>query len=139
MWSRPVFLCAVARAVNIPSRLGLVIMRNHGAPPETVEAMGHNLFYHGYAELYLNGKWIKATPAFNQELCLKHNILPVDFDGVHDAVFPARDLSGRPYVEYLEDLGVYADIPLEKLLEGWRKLYGPERIQAWIDRYNSGS
>ena len=30
--------------------------------------MGTDLFvYHGYAELFLDGKWVKATPAFNVE------------------------------------------------------------------------
>ena len=83
-------LYAVGRAAGIPSRLGFADIRNHGASPEIVEMMGCDIFaYHGYTEFFLNGRWIKATPAFNMAVFEKHNIAPVEFDGRNDAVFPA--------------------------------------------------
>jgi transglutaminase-like putative cysteine protease len=125
-------LCAVGRAAGIPSRLGFADIRNHGASPEIVEMMGCDIFaYHGYTEFFLNGRWIKATPAFNMAVFEKHNIAPVEFDGRNDAVFPPRDLDGNLYVEYLTYHGTSADLPLDDIMAGWRKVYGAERVKLW--------
>jgi transglutaminase-like putative cysteine protease len=132
--SKSCLLCALGRAVKIPSRLGLADIRNHGASREIVELMGCNIFtYHGFVEFFLNGHWVKATPAFDQSVYPKHNIPIVTFDGCNDAVFPSHDLSGNPYVEYIAYHGTYIDLPLDDLVRGFRKVYGDERVDMWID------
>ncbi|MBP1727528.1 MAG: transglutaminase-like enzyme, predicted cysteine protease [Deltaproteobacteria bacterium] len=66
-------LCALGRAVGIPARIGFADVRNHLATRQLLDYLGSNLFvYHGYADLFLEGKWVKATPAFNRELCERH-------------------------------------------------------------------
>jgi len=126
-------LCAMGRALGIPSRLGLADIRNRGASKQVIDMMGTDVFsYHGFTEFYLNGKWVKATPAFDSSVFQRHNIAPVEFDGSKDAIYPSHDLSGNPYVEYITYHGHFADVPLEDLLNGWRKHYGEDRVQFWM-------
>jgi transglutaminase-like putative cysteine protease len=126
-------LCAAARHVGIPARLGFADIRNRGASKELLETLGTDIFtYHGFAELRLGDKWIKATPAFNAQIYEKHNIKPVEFDGFSDAVLPERDQEGKPYTEYLRFHGSFTEPPLEEILAGWRRTYGDERVDTWI-------
>ena len=62
-------LCALCRVCGIPARLGFATVRNHLATQEMIDFMGSDLFvFHGFTELFLAGKWVRATPAFNIEL-----------------------------------------------------------------------
>jgi len=132
--SKACLLCALGRVVGIPSRLGLADIRNYGASPEIIELMGTNIFtYHGFVEFFLDGQWVKATPAFNRPIYEKHNIPLIVFTGREDAVFPSHDLNGNPYVEYIKYHGSYADLPLEDLIQSFRKIYGDERVDLWIE------
>ncbi len=118
-------LAAAARAVGIPARLGYADVRNHLASAKLLEAMGTDLFiYHGYTELYLEGKWVKATPTFNKELCERFEVKPLEFDGHSDALFHEFDHEGRRHMEYIRDRGVYADLPYDEMLEAFHEIYG---------------
>src|SRR3546814_7206953 len=64
----------------------------------------------------LDGKWVKATPAFNIELCEKFRVLPLEFDGETDSVFHPFDADNRRHMEYVADRGSFADLPFEE----WR-------------------
>lgn len=56
------------------------------SPARMREQMKTDVFYwHGYASIYLEGKWVKATPAFNIELCEKFLRL-LEFDGRTDSI-----------------------------------------------------
>lgn len=130
--SKAVVLCAAARAVGVPGRLGFATIRNAKAPETIREMLGCDLFvWHGYAELLLSGQWVKATPAFDWPVCERLNMALPEFDGKTDCVLPSTDLAGQPLVEYLEYHGTYADLPLERLLAGWGKVYGEGRVRFW--------
>jgi hypothetical protein len=86
--------------------------------------MGTDVFYwHGYSELRLGGRWIKATPAFNRTLCEKLGCPPLDWDGEHDSLFQPLDSLGRVFMEYVNDRGPRDDLPLEELREGMIRAY----------------
>lgn len=126
-------LCALARAVSIPARVGFADVRNHLATRQLLDFMGTNLFvYHGYAELFLEGKWIKATPAFNRELCEKHKVAPLEFDGRDDALFQPYNLENKQFMEYVAYHGTHADIPVEEIVAAWQATYGEDRVNNWI-------
>lgn len=75
-------MAAVARAAGIPARVGYADVRNHLTTQKMSERMGTDVFYfHGYTDLWLNGQWVKATPAFNIELTEKFRLKPLEFDG----------------------------------------------------------
>ncbi|MHA1798499.1 MAG: transglutaminase-like domain-containing protein [Candidatus Helarchaeota archaeon] len=118
-------LAALARAAGIPSRLGFADIKNYQITEKLLSIMKTDLFiYHGFTELFLNGKWIKLTPAFNVELCKKFNQRTVEFDGVHDAILPKTTLNGEKHVEYVKDRGNYPDLPLKEILIILSKNYG---------------
>jgi transglutaminase-like putative cysteine protease len=126
-------LCALGRASGIPTRIGFADVRNHLATKQLLDYLGSNLFvYHGFVELFLEGKWVKATPAFNRELCERHHVPPMEFNGREDSLFQPYNPANRKYMEYVAHHGTYADIPVAEILAAWRRAYGEERIEGWI-------
>lgn len=105
-------LAAAARAVGIPSRLGFAKVRNHIATEKLEERLKTNvLVFHGYTELFIDDKWVKATPAFNKTLCEKLNVDSLEFNGQDDSVFQSYNQQGGDFMEYLHDYGTFDDIP----------------------------
>ncbi len=129
-------LCAAGRACGIPSRPGFAHVRNHLATKQLLEFMGSDLFvYHAFAEFFLEGKWVKATPAFNRGLCERHGVTPLEFNGREDSIFQPYNNENRRFMDYVEFLGSYADIPVDEIVAGFRKTYGEERVRGWIDSF----
>jgi len=117
-------LVAAARALGIPARPGFADVRNHLATARLRERMGTDVFYyHGYAELWLHGRWAKATPAFNVELCERFGVRPLEFDGRHDSLFHEYDANERRHMEYLRDHGPRADIPVAEIQAAMKRHY----------------
>lgn len=126
-------LCALARASGIPARLGLADVRNHLLTRQLLDFMGSDLFvYHGFVELFLEGKWVKATPAFNKELCEKHRVPPLEFNGREDSLFQPYNLEKQKFMEYVAFRGTFWDVPVEEIVSGWKMAYGEERVNHWI-------
>ncbi|WP_273209654.1 transglutaminase-like domain-containing protein [Marinobacter subterrani] len=122
---KAVLLGAAARSIGVPSRLGLADVRNHLSSPRLIEWLRSDIFrMHGYIELYLNGRWVKATPAFNRQLCELMKVEPLDFDGLHDSVFQEYTESGQAHMEYINDHGVFDDVPYPFIVAGVRAAYG---------------
>jgi transglutaminase-like putative cysteine protease len=129
-------LCALGRASQIPSRIGFADVRNHLATRQLLDFLGSDLFvYHGFTEFYLNGKWRKATPAFNIQLCQRHKVVPLEFDGRQDSIFQPYNLENKQFMEYVADHGAYADVPVAEIVAAWRKAYGDSRVQRWIAEF----
>jgi hypothetical protein len=98
--------------------------------------MGSDLFvYHGFTEFYLESKWVKATPAFNIELCERHNVAPLEFNGREDSLFHEYSPDNKQFMEYVEYLDTYADIPVEIIVAGWKETYGEDRVKRWIAEF----
>jgi len=118
-YQKAIVLAAMARAVGIPARLGFADIRNHQLSEKFLKLMyGSNvLVYHGYTELYLNGRWVAATPAYDARLCQDNGFVPVDFDGENDARFPKHTASGEPHIEYIGQRGHHSDLPWEEILQ----------------------
>lgn len=114
---KALLLAACARHCGIPARIGLADVRNHLSSPRLLQLLRTDVFaMHGYTELYLDGRWVKATPAFNAALCRAFNVAPLDFDGRQDSVFHPFNSAGSRYMEYLRDHGQFSDLPLELFL-----------------------
>lgn len=121
---KAVALTAAARAAGIPSRLGFADVRNHLQSERLRELMGTDLFvWHGYSTLFVGGRWLKASPAFNAELCVRFGVSPLEFDGTGDALLHAFAADGSRYMEYVREHGVYTDLPLERILAAYREAY----------------
>lgn len=121
---KAVLLAAVARAVGVPSRLSFYIVRNHIATEKLEKLLKKNyLVFHGAAELFLDGKWLKTTPAFNKKLCDFLKVEPLEFDGRNDSIFQEYDRQGNIFMKYLHEYGAFADLPYELYLAELRKHY----------------
>jgi transglutaminase-like putative cysteine protease len=117
-------LAACVRAIGVPARVGYADVRNHLTSPRLFERLKTDLFsWHSYAELHLDGRWIKATPAFNQSLCDRLALRPLEFDGRTDSLLHAFDRSGRRHMEYLHDHGPFADVPFDTIQDDFRSRY----------------
>ncbi len=124
---KAVLLAALSRAVGIPSRLGFAILRNHLLPEKVAEMLeGNVLPDHGYTELWLDGKWVKVTPAFDLKTCQENRIIPVEFDGKNNAKFHSHTRDGRLHIEYVIDRGPYDDVPVDEIREWDAAVLRPE-------------
>ncbi len=123
--TKAVLLAAAARAIGIPSAIGLSDVINHFTSPKLKEAMGHRevFIHHGYAALYLDGKWVKAAPAFNIELCTRFGVPPTDFDGRTDAILQKYDADNNIRMEYLRDHGFWSDLPFNRVKDDMEGYY----------------
>lgn len=134
--SKASLLCALARACGIPARVGFATVRSHLATKQLLEHLGCDLFvYHGYTEMYLEGRWVIATPAFNRELCQRHKVAPLEFNGREDSIFQPYNIEKKKFMEYVAYHGSYADIPVDLIVAAWQNTYGKERVQGWIDAF----
>jgi len=123
---KSVLLSAACRAVGIPARLGFADVRNHLQSAKLREAMGTDVFaYHGYSELWLGGRWVKVSSAFNRELCERFGTRVLEFDGEHDALMHPYDTHGHRHMEYVRSRGSYADLPFDQIMAGMAEFYGP--------------
>lgn len=125
-WCVPkaVVLAAVARAAGIPARLGFADVRNHMSTEKLRETMKTDVFvWHGYTELWIDGAWRKATPAFNLSLCEKFGLLPLEFDGIHDSLYHPFDRAGNQHMEYVNERGSFDDLPLEQIRTTFAQVY----------------
>jgi len=124
---KAVLLVALCRAIGIPARLRFAIIRNHLLPEKVAELLNTNILPdHGYTELYINDKWVKATPTFDLQICQKNQIIPVEFDGINDAKFHPHTQDGRFHIEYVLDRGPFADIPLHEIRKWLLPVLKPE-------------
>lgn len=117
-------LAACARVAGIPSRLGFAKVRNHIATEKLEEILKTNvLVFHGFTELFLNGKWVKATPAFNKSLCEKLGVESLEFNGIEDSVFQSYSKEGNQFMEYLHDYGNFDDVPYDLFISELKTHY----------------
>lgn len=138
-------LAAACRAAGIHARVGFADVRNHLSTERMRALMQTDVFHwHGYTEILLEGRWIKATPAFNRELCDRFGLLPLEFDGLSDSLYHPFDRDGRRHMEYVRQRGSFDDVPLARITEDFARLYpvwrahaqgaGDERFLADVER-----
>lgn len=117
-------LAACARAIGIPARVGYADVKNHMTSKRLQEHLGSDVFiWHSYAELQLEGRWVKCTPAFDQRLCAKAGVAPLEFDGRTDSLFQPYSPDGRRHMEYLRDRGTFADVPFATITADFDAFY----------------
>ena len=121
---KAILLIACLRAVGIPARIRLAKVTNHIAVERLTERFGTNVLTpHGMVDVYIHDKWVKATPAFNKELCDLCQVAPLEFDGKTDSMFQEFNGEGKQFMEYLEDYGHFEDIPLDFMLQNLQENY----------------
>ncbi len=126
--AKAILLAACCRSLGIPARLGFADIRNHLTTARMREMMKTDIFFwHGYTAIYFNGVWVKATPAFNIELCERFRIKPLDFNGRNDSIYHPFDLEGNRHMEYLRYRGEFTDVPIDQMTETFRREYTSDK------------
>ena len=124
---KAIVLTALARACGIPARLGFADIRNHIISGKlTLIHTGNIIPWHGFAELNINGNWVKATPAFDIEMCENNGVIPVEFNGIDDAVFHLKNREGKLHIEYIRYRDTYADMPFDEFRACYISYFGSE-------------
>jgi len=107
---KAILLVALARAIGIPARVGLIDVRDHLISDRFREMIG-------------------GINIYDIEICRRKRFVPVEFDGVNDAKDSPYDLDGRPHVEHIKYHGPYEDFPWDDILKyymEWSVLLGRE-------------
>lgn len=129
---KALLLAACARALGIPSRLHFANVRNHIGTAKLEEMLGTDLLvFHGYTELFLEGRWVAATPAFDRTLCRFLKVPPLEWDGREDSIFQAYTADGTRFMEYVHDYGTFPDVPHALMVGEWAKYYPVVRLGKW--------
>jgi transglutaminase-like putative cysteine protease len=117
-------LAAACRTVGIPARVGFADVRNHLSTARMREVMQTDVFHwHGYTEIRVGDAWVKATPAFNRELCERFDLLPLEFDGRSDSLYHPFDRHGHRHMEYVAQRGSFDDVPLARMTADFARYY----------------
>jgi transglutaminase-like putative cysteine protease len=115
---------ALCRAGGIPARVAFADVTNHLSSERLREKMGTNYFaWHGFTEVFLDGRWTKASPTFNSTLCSRFGVAPLYFDGGGDALLQAYYGAGRTFMKYEVLHGSFHDVPAKFLIAEMARLY----------------
>jgi transglutaminase-like putative cysteine protease len=121
---KAVLLGALCRLNGIEARIGLADVRNHLSSPALIKWLRSDVFVmHGYTEIKLNSRWVKATPAFDQILCERMGVAPLEFNGLDDSIFHEFNGEGHRHMEYVQEHGHFDDVPFEFIVEGVMQAY----------------
>lgn len=132
-------LVALARATGSPARIAFADVTNHLARQGTLELMGGNVFaWHGYAEVYLGGRWLKLSPTFDTAMCKIMNVPVLEFDGESDAHLQAFDTERRLFMSYDRMHGSFHDVPARFLAREMVRLY-PQTWALIRDQHARGA
>lgn len=126
-------LAAVCRAAGLPARVGFADVRNHLSTERMRQTMKTDVFYwHGYTDILIDGRWFKATPAFNVELCERFGLKPLEFDGGSDSIYHPFDQAGNRHMEYVNQRGAFDDMPLAAIVADFQRYY-PGMVESLAD------
>jgi transglutaminase-like putative cysteine protease len=121
---KAVLYAACLRAIGIPARPGFADVKNHLSTEKLTRLMGTDIFaWHGYVSLWLDGKWVKATPAFNIEMCRRFGVPPLDFDGENDSQMHPYNSANQRHMEYVRQRGEFDDLPYEEIVADMLVMY----------------
>lgn len=131
-------LAACCRALKIPARLGYADVKNHLSTARMRDLMQTDIFHwHGYTSIYLEGKWVKATPAFNIELCEKFRLKPLEFDGKSDSIYHPFDLEGNRHMDYINFRGEFDDVPMDQMMKTFSEVFDNTEFSAANSDFHS--
>jgi transglutaminase-like putative cysteine protease len=120
---KSILLASISRFFSIPSRLGFAIVKNHVGVEKLITYLQKDeIVFHGYVELFLNGKWVKCTPAFDKRICRISKVSPLDWDGKTDSLFQEFE-NNQKYMEYIHFYGTFDDVPIDLMNSEMKRHY----------------
>lgn len=112
---KSVLFVAGCRKLGVPAVLCSDVVTNHVADPAMLDLVGGEEFLHWYAQIHLDGRWIKAAPIFNTLLCAVYGLEVLRFN-------PSTDSIRQPYgahtrMQYQGAERRYADPTMAELVD----------------------
>ncbi|SFT54834.1 Transglutaminase-like superfamily protein [Lishizhenia tianjinensis] len=127
-----IVMAAGARALGIPTKLGYANVINHIGVEKLMHYLQHEeIVFHGFVEMFIDDKWVKCSPTFDQRVCRIAKVEPLDFDGEKDALLQAF-VGEEKFMEYTKFHGSFADVPL-KLMNQEMYRYYPHLFEKVYD------
>lgn len=125
---KSIVMASCARALNIPTKLGYAIVKNHiGVEKLTAYLKKPEIVFHGYLELFIEDKWVKCTPTFDQRVCRISKVTPLDWNAEEDSMFQEYE-KDQQFMEYTHFYGTFEDVPLQ-LMNDEMKLHYPHLFE----------
>lgn len=122
--AKSILFAAGCRALGVPAVVGFARVRNHLATESLEKRLGTNVLQpHGYAAFWNGERWVKCTPVFNAELCSRFGVPPLEFSAVEDTLLQAHNAAGHTFMNYEEDFGLFAEVPLDQLRSWFMSAY----------------
>lgn len=124
-------MIACLRALEIPARFGFAIVVNHlGIEKLETYLKRKEIVFHGFVSVFLDGKWVICTPAFDRKVCRLAGVEPLVWDGETDSLFQAFS-KDKKHMEYIKYYGFFEEIPFD-LMRSEMELYYPHLFeQDW--------
>lgn len=120
---KAIVMAAALRSLGIPSKLGYGIVVNHVGVLKLLQYLKRpEIVFHGFVAVYLNGNWVKATPAFDPLVCKLAKVELLNWDGESDAMFQAFQ-GDKKFMEYKHMYGVFDDVPVDLMNSEMKKYY----------------
>lgn len=124
--------CTCFRSFGFPARLGFGIVKNHiGVEKLKSYLKRDEIVFHGYVEVWIEGKWSKCTPAFDPRICKLSGVPLLKWDGREDSLFQAY-VEDTQFMEYLHFYGEFEDVPFELMHREMQEYY-PDLFESPID------
>jgi hypothetical protein len=140
---KAVLACACFRAFGFPARLGFGIVKNHiGVEKLFTYLKREEIVFHGYVEVWIEGKWNKCTPAFDPRICKLSGVPLLEWNGREDSLFQAF-VEEIQFMEYLHFYGEFGDVPFELMHREMQHYYpdlfdNPVDTKAFSFHFDSG-
>ncbi len=129
---KAIVTCSAFRKFEFPARLGFGIVKNHIGVEKLVSYLQREeIVFHGFVEVFVEGKWSKCTPAFDPRICKISGVEVLNWDTENDSLFQAYK-GEEKFMEYLHFYGVFEDVPME-LMHSEMKKYYPHLFSDPID------
>jgi transglutaminase-like putative cysteine protease len=120
---KSIVMAACLRSINIPCKLGYANVINHIGTEKLVDILkSQTIACHGYVNIYIDDKWVKATPSFDKRICKLLKVSPLEFNGEEDSLFQ-EFRENEQFMEYEKYLGEYSDVPVEMINKEMKKNY----------------
>jgi len=124
-------MIACLRALGIPARFGFAIVVNHlGIEKLETYLKRKEIVFHGFVSVFLNGKWVICTPAFDRKVCRLAGVEPLVWDGEMDSMFQ-EFTQDKKHMEYIKYYGFYDEIPFDLMRSEMEKYYPHLFKESW--------
>ena len=129
---------AIQSAEKLAPTTGFCQHQESPCHPSATGFPGRRITYRAFTEAYLDGRWVKATPAFSRELCRRHNVAPLEFDRRSDRSFSHSMPRSGDTRNTWNSSGPVPICPWPSFWSRSKRTYGEARVESWIGNFGKG-